>query len=72
MVQVLEEHQLSCMDLLHVNTDGVILTKQSKKLQSMKLFPLFSYMHMHALSSSIIVFVPSIIHFIYFPFFGLT
>lgn len=26
--KVLEEHQLSCMDLLHVNTDGVILTKQ--------------------------------------------
>lgn len=30
--QVLEEHELSCMDLLHVNTDGVVLTKQSKKL----------------------------------------
>ncbi|XP_027356104.1 uncharacterized protein LOC113865618 isoform X2 [Abrus precatorius] len=26
--KVLEEHQLSCMDLLHVNTDGIILTKQ--------------------------------------------
>lgn len=26
--KVLEEHELSCMDLLHVNTDGVILTKQ--------------------------------------------
>ncbi|KAL1362040.1 hypothetical protein HN51_010333 [Arachis hypogaea] len=26
--KVLEEHQLSCVDLLHVNTDGVILTKQ--------------------------------------------
>lgn len=25
--KVLEEHQLSCMDLLHVNTDGIILTK---------------------------------------------
>ncbi|KAF4394734.1 hypothetical protein F8388_015640 [Cannabis sativa] len=25
--KVLEEHELSCMDLLHVNTDGVILTK---------------------------------------------
>ncbi|KAJ0038151.1 hypothetical protein Pint_23181 [Pistacia integerrima] len=25
---VLEEHELSCVDLLHVNTDGVILTKQ--------------------------------------------
>jgi hypothetical protein len=31
--QVLEEHELSCMDLLHVNTDGVILTKRSKKLE---------------------------------------
>ncbi|KAH7863813.1 hypothetical protein Vadar_022287 [Vaccinium darrowii] len=27
--QVLEEHELYCMDLLHVNTDGVILTKKS-------------------------------------------
>ncbi|MED6158677.1 hypothetical protein PIB30_034920 [Stylosanthes scabra] len=26
--KVLEEHQLSCVDLLHVNSDGVILTKQ--------------------------------------------
>ncbi|KAL4638270.1 hypothetical protein ACB092_03G135100 [Castanea dentata] len=26
--KVLEEHELSCMDLLHVNTDGVILTKK--------------------------------------------
>ncbi|KAE8022974.1 hypothetical protein FH972_008733 [Carpinus fangiana] len=26
--KVLEEHELSCMDLLHVNTDGVILTKR--------------------------------------------
>ncbi|KAH6798513.1 P-loop containing nucleoside triphosphate hydrolases superfamily protein [Perilla frutescens var. frutescens] len=26
--KVLEEHDLSCMDLLHVNTDGVVLTKQ--------------------------------------------
>ncbi|KAL0417043.1 UNVERIFIED_CONTAM: Spastin [Sesamum latifolium] len=26
--KVLEEHDLSCMDLLHVNTDGVILTKE--------------------------------------------
>lgn len=26
--KVLEDHELSCMDLLHVNTDGVILTKQ--------------------------------------------
>ncbi|PON60932.1 Spastin [Parasponia andersonii] len=26
--KVLEEHELSCVDLLHVNTDGVILTKQ--------------------------------------------
>ncbi|KAK7404349.1 hypothetical protein VNO78_05178 [Psophocarpus tetragonolobus] len=25
--KVLEEHQLSCMDLLHVNTDGIILMK---------------------------------------------
>ncbi|RDY10350.1 Msp1, partial [Mucuna pruriens] len=25
--KVLEEHQLSCVDLLHVNTDGIILTK---------------------------------------------
>ncbi|KAI3454493.1 hypothetical protein Pfo_011156 [Paulownia fortunei] len=28
MHKVLEEHNLSCMDLLHVNTDGVILTKE--------------------------------------------
>lgn len=34
MLQVLEEHELSCSDLLHVNTNGVILTKQSKKLHS--------------------------------------
>uniref|UniRef100_A0A2P2LCR6 Uncharacterized protein LOC8286329 isoform X2 n=1 Tax=Rhizophora mucronata TaxID=61149 RepID=A0A2P2LCR6_RHIMU len=26
--KVLEENEMSCMDLLHVNTDGVILTKQ--------------------------------------------
>ncbi|XP_061362703.1 uncharacterized protein LOC133306399 [Gastrolobium bilobum] len=26
--KVLEEHQLLCTDLLHVNTDGIILTKQ--------------------------------------------
>ncbi|KAH7840384.1 hypothetical protein Vadar_016229 [Vaccinium darrowii] len=26
--KVLEEHELYCMDLLHVNTDGVILTKK--------------------------------------------
>ncbi|CAK9184502.1 unnamed protein product, partial [Ilex paraguariensis] len=26
--KVMEEHELSCMDLLHVNTDGVILTKR--------------------------------------------
>ncbi|CAL5354428.1 unnamed protein product [Camellia sinensis] len=26
--KVLEEHELSCLDLLHVNTDGVILTKR--------------------------------------------
>lgn len=30
MLQVLEEHQLSCMDLLLVNTDSIILTKHSK------------------------------------------
>lgn len=30
MLQVLEENELSCMDLLHVITDGVILTKKSK------------------------------------------
>ncbi|KAL3835199.1 hypothetical protein ACJIZ3_009935 [Penstemon smallii] len=28
MHRVLERHGLSCMDLLHVNTDGLILTKQ--------------------------------------------
>ncbi|PIN15511.1 AAA+-type ATPase [Handroanthus impetiginosus] len=28
MHKVLEENDLSCMDLLHVNTDGVILTKE--------------------------------------------
>ncbi|KAE9445254.1 hypothetical protein C3L33_22848, partial [Rhododendron williamsianum] len=27
--KVLEEHDLYCMDLLHVNTDGVVLTKKS-------------------------------------------
>lgn len=42
--QVLEEHELSCMDLLHVNTDGVVLTKQSKKLicRSMFRYKLFA------------------------------
>ncbi|KAF7132052.1 hypothetical protein RHSIM_Rhsim09G0074700 [Rhododendron simsii] len=30
--KVLEEHDLYCMDLLHVNTDGVVLTKKSKNL----------------------------------------
>ncbi|KAL3835197.1 hypothetical protein ACJIZ3_009933 [Penstemon smallii] len=30
MHKVLEMHGLSCMDLLHVNTDGLILTKQSQ------------------------------------------
>ncbi|KAL9258939.1 Outer mitochondrial transmembrane helix translocase-like protein [Drosera capensis] len=29
--KVLEEHELSCLDLLHVNTDGVILTNQKAK-----------------------------------------
>ncbi|KAG5620293.1 hypothetical protein H5410_005511 [Solanum commersonii] len=28
LYKVLEEHELSCIDLLHVNTDDVILTKQ--------------------------------------------
>ncbi|KAL8457800.1 hypothetical protein ACS0TY_035611 [Phlomoides rotata] len=28
MHRVLEDHNLSCMDLLHVNTDGVVLTKE--------------------------------------------
>lgn len=28
--QVLEEHELLCTDLFQVNTDGVILTKQSE------------------------------------------
>lgn len=30
VLQVLEENELSCLDLLHANTDGVILTKRSK------------------------------------------
>ncbi|KAG4386669.1 hypothetical protein GLYMA_11G101600v4 [Glycine max] len=30
--KVLEEHQLSCMDLLHVNTDGIFLTKHTEKV----------------------------------------
>ena len=30
ILQVLEENELSCFDLLHANTDGVILTKRSK------------------------------------------
>ncbi|GER56829.1 P-loop containing nucleoside triphosphatehydrolases superfamily protein [Striga asiatica] len=29
--KVLEEHDLSCMDLLHLNTDGVILTKEKSE-----------------------------------------
>jgi hypothetical protein len=29
-MQVLEEHGLSCENLLHVKLDGIILTKQSK------------------------------------------
>jgi hypothetical protein len=29
-MQVLEEHELSCENLLHVKLDGIILTKQSK------------------------------------------
>jgi hypothetical protein len=33
LMQVLEENEMSCMDLLHVNTDGLILTKRSKKLK---------------------------------------
>ncbi|OAY58956.1 uncharacterized protein LOC110609281 isoform X2 [Manihot esculenta] len=28
LYKVLEENEMSCMDLLHVNTDGVVLTKQ--------------------------------------------
>jgi hypothetical protein len=28
-MQVLEEHDLSCVELLHVKSDGVVLTKQS-------------------------------------------
>lgn len=32
LFQVLDENDLSCMDLLHLNTDGVILTKRSKFL----------------------------------------
>ena len=30
VVQVLEENEMSCLDLLHANTDDVILTKRSK------------------------------------------
>lgn len=33
LLQVLEENEMSCMDLLHINTDGLILTKRSKKLK---------------------------------------
>lgn len=36
MSQVLEEHQLSCTDLLLVNTDGIVITKQSKILVNFK------------------------------------
>lgn len=36
--QVLEEHELSCTDLLHVNTDDVILTKQSKCLCEIMIY----------------------------------
>jgi hypothetical protein len=33
-MQVLEEHDLSCVELLHVKSDGVVLTKQSMYTQN--------------------------------------
>jgi len=33
LMQVLEEHDLSCVDLLHVKSDGIVLTKQSMSTQ---------------------------------------
>ncbi|KAG0476234.1 hypothetical protein HPP92_013075 [Vanilla planifolia] len=48
--KVLEEHDLSCMDLLHLKTDGVILTKQ-------KAEKVIGWARNHYLSS---VFLPSI------------
>ncbi|WVZ07045.1 hypothetical protein V8G54_020391 [Vigna mungo] len=32
--KVLEEHQLSCIDLLHLNTEGIVLTKLVSRLRS--------------------------------------
>ncbi|XP_019451943.1 PREDICTED: uncharacterized protein LOC109354045 [Lupinus angustifolius] len=60
--KVLEEHQLSCTDLLHVNTDDVILTKQSMKpLPDFKTINLI-LTYALVLSSSTIVSLPSNLH----------
>lgn len=45
LMQVLEEHDLSCVDLLHVKSDGIVLTKQSMSTQI--LSPCFCWNFMH-------------------------
>lgn len=36
-MQVLEENELSCVELMHVKSDGVVLTKQSMYANMLQL-----------------------------------
>ena len=45
-MQVLEEHDLSCVELLHVKSDGVVLTRQSMSIQNFQLMLVLEFMHM--------------------------
>jgi hypothetical protein len=37
LMQVLEENELSCVELMHVKSDGVVLTKQSMSANMLSL-----------------------------------
>lgn len=45
LIQVLEEHDLSCVELLDVKLDGIVLTKQSMSTQNFS--PCFCWNFMH-------------------------
>jgi hypothetical protein len=44
-MQVLEEHDLSCLDLLHVKSDGVVLTKQSMSRPNFYSYLYWNFVH---------------------------
>lgn len=43
VLQVLEEHELSCLALLEVGTDGVVLTKRSKYPRGLFLVSVYMF-----------------------------